>query len=122
MVRSSTGMVASWPFGLAAAAAVGWLAAAVVGWLAAGWGGSDWAALCWFKNLAFRCFMLQYSGLWPMVRRKAVPERYAALRCLWHEVQYSYRTHAAPWQIARGPWPWFRGVAGCDRTHAYGEQ
>eukprot|EP00966_Prymnesium_polylepis_P041962 974409-Prymnesium_polylepis.1 len=25
-------------------------------------------------------------GLWPMVRRKAVLERYAILRCLWHEI------------------------------------
>eukprot|EP00966_Prymnesium_polylepis_P209794 4859110-Prymnesium_polylepis.1 len=25
-------------------------------------------------------------GLWPMVRRKAVLERYAAPRCLWHEI------------------------------------
>eukprot|EP00966_Prymnesium_polylepis_P275718 6370460-Prymnesium_polylepis.1 len=24
------------------------------------------------------------DGLWPMVRRKAMLERYAALRCLWH--------------------------------------
>jgi hypothetical protein len=27
-----------------------------------------------------------YGGLWPMVHRKAVLERYAALRCLWHGV------------------------------------
>eukprot|EP00966_Prymnesium_polylepis_P272163 6288229-Prymnesium_polylepis.1 len=26
------------------------------------------------------------NGLWPMVRRKAVLKRNAALRCLWHEV------------------------------------
>eukprot|EP00966_Prymnesium_polylepis_P106469 2465509-Prymnesium_polylepis.1 len=24
------------------------------------------------------------TGLWPMMRHKAVLERYAALRCLWH--------------------------------------
>eukprot|EP00966_Prymnesium_polylepis_P233259 5394717-Prymnesium_polylepis.1 len=30
-------------------------------------------------------------GLWPMDRRKAVFERYAALRCLWHEVGVACR-------------------------------
>eukprot|EP00966_Prymnesium_polylepis_P120109 2775652-Prymnesium_polylepis.1 len=33
------------------------------------------------------------SGLWPMVRRKAVLERYAALRCLWHEVHDDERSN-----------------------------
>eukprot|EP00966_Prymnesium_polylepis_P087044 2014230-Prymnesium_polylepis.1 len=29
---------------------------------------------------------MAWPGLWPMVRRKAVPGRYAALRCLWHDI------------------------------------
>eukprot|EP00966_Prymnesium_polylepis_P026028 600043-Prymnesium_polylepis.1 len=32
---------------------------------------------------------------WPVVRRKAVLERYAALRCLWHK-------RADPWPMAYG--------------------
>eukprot|EP00966_Prymnesium_polylepis_P165640 3828957-Prymnesium_polylepis.2 len=29
-------------------------------------------------------FPIALYGLWPVVRHKAVLERYAALRCLWH--------------------------------------
>eukprot|EP00966_Prymnesium_polylepis_P288098 6654127-Prymnesium_polylepis.1 len=36
---------------------------------------------------------LQATCAWPMVRRKAVLERHAALRCLWHGVRVVGRSN-----------------------------
>eukprot|EP00966_Prymnesium_polylepis_P027204 629114-Prymnesium_polylepis.1 len=39
-----------------------------------------------------RCGRHYPDGLWPIVRRKAVLGRYAALRCLWHEIRDDERS------------------------------
>eukprot|EP00966_Prymnesium_polylepis_P049462 1144949-Prymnesium_polylepis.1 len=52
------------------------------------------------QNQSFDCTVVQlkvstgaHSGLLPMVRHKAVLERYAALRCLWIEVHDDERSN-----------------------------
>eukprot|EP00966_Prymnesium_polylepis_P192319 4457651-Prymnesium_polylepis.1 len=54
-----------------------------------------WCAVRRYSSATRLCRvpLARVTGLWPMVRRKAVLGRYAALRCLWHDVRDDERSN-----------------------------